>query len=41
MIKETETETEKCDEGGITYRPLDMLRVVLLSLAANSMQVSH
>ena len=22
MIKETETETEKCDEGGITYRPL-------------------
>ena len=41
MIKETETETEKCDEEGITYRPLNMLRVVLLSLTANSMQFSH
>ena len=31
MVKETETETEKRDEGGMTYRPLNMLTVVLLS----------
>ena len=31
MIKETEAETEKRDEGGMTYRPLNILTVVLLS----------
>ena len=29
MIKETETETEERDEGGMTYGQLNMLTVVL------------
>ena len=29
MIKETETETEERDEGGMTYEQLNMLTVVL------------
>ena len=45
MIKETETETEERDEGGMTYGQLNMLTVVLSEgreLPTNSkFQVSH
>ena len=40
MIKETETETEERDEGGITYRPLNMLESSFTEFG-HKFQVSH